>query len=571
VIDEQEEALLGSAARPIVLLRRRGAAALAEAGALAPSVAGGLHELGLMLPSTPVQHLLMALLARPLVMTSGNISEEPIIADVREAHQALGQVADAFLDNNRAIRSRYDDSVLRVIDGRAFFVRRARGYAPVPLKVHRALGQGATGGQEAQKAEGARHAKLQDAKAREGGILAVGPEQKSSFCLMRNHRAFVSQHLGDLEGSSAFAAWHSTLNLYQRLFDLPYDLIACDPHPEYLSTKWARAQPERRIEVQHHHAHIASVLAEELAAQTRTQVGAVIGVAFDGSGYGSDGSIWGGEVLIATLENFERFACLRPCPLPGGKAAITRPERMAYSYLLSLELSEHPGARGLLTDIGPEGLGLLERIVSQRVNSPLTSSMGRLFDAASALAGVCGISSYEGQAAVEFEAALYDPTTGMPSREPEGSDVGPAPRYRFELRQGENMGAGLGLIIEPRPVLASLLDDCAAELPTSIISLRFHEAVASLIVEVCQQARARYGLEDVALGGGVFMNRYLLTRAIALLRAEGFTVLLNRELPANDGCISYGQAIVAAARLARERGEDILVKAVDDATHDATR
>ncbi|MDR1015011.1 MAG: carbamoyltransferase HypF [Coriobacteriales bacterium] len=589
-VDEQEAALLAGTVRPIVLLRRRGtgaedgAGAQAEGGApradrhssplretgtdtgaragasgaepptIAPSVAGTLHELGVMLPSTPVQHLLMAAVATPLVMTSGNISEEPIIACEAAAHDALADVADAFLDNDREVLSRYDDSVVRVVRDRVLFVRRARGYAPLPLQL-------------AQRGTSAH-------------ILAVGPEQKSTFCLVRGEEAFVSQHLGDLENSSSFQAWHSTLALYRRLFDLDYEVLAHDLHPEYLSTKWAHAQGAGCVEVQHHHAHIASVLAE--AAEDGGAGGRVIGIAFDGSGYGEDGTIWGGEALVATLEGFERFAHLRPVPLPGARAAIDCPDRMAWSYLRTLGLAEHPGASALVAGIGPDRLLLLDQVVAGRINSPLTSSMGRLFDAASALAGICTTNSYEGQAAVEMEAALCDPATGRPVADPQGSHA--AERYRFSLsdadtpsqagadeardgaspperEQGGQKPAGPPVLIDPAPVLRALLDDRAALVPPSLVALRFHEAVVQLVVELCKKARSRYGLAVVALSGGVFMNRHLLTRTVPLLEQAGFTVLLNQSLPANDGCISYGQAAVAAARLARRADEGVLLEA----------
>jgi hydrogenase maturation protein HypF len=540
-------------------------------GTIARSVAGNLHELGIMLPSTPLQHLLIAALTTPLVMTSGNLSEEPIIAQEAEAHRLLGGVADAFLDNDREIRSRYDDSVVRVIGRRIHLIRRARGFAPQPLRMPPLP-------QAFQKQHAA--AKPQP------GILAVGPEQKSTFCLVRGTDAFVSQHLGDLESASAFEAWLATLNLYQRLFDLRYHLIACDTHPEYLSTKWARAQDEARIEVQHHHAHIASVLAEHRARRAGTDsadgvmdgklIERVIGIAFDGTGFGQDGTLWGGEALIATLEDFERFAHLRPVPVPGGRAAIEHPDRMAWAYLHELGLTQHPGAALLTAQLGADRLLLLEQMMAANINSPKTSSIGRLFDAVSALLGICATGSYEGQAAVELEAALYDPRTAAPVLD--ANRAAAAERYRFAMTDNaaqepneadEDAGTDAAesrsgdertpaLVFDPTPLLSALLDDYAARVATSLIALRFHEAIIRLIAELCERARRRWGLSTVALGGGVFMNRYLLTHTVPLLESEGFTVLLNRDLPANDGAISYGQAVVAAARLAYLTEEGIL-------------
>jgi hydrogenase maturation protein HypF len=561
-VDDHEAALLGGTERPIVLLERRGWCEQRTTAddPLAPSVAGSLHELGIMLPSTPVQHLLMALVTTPLVMTSGNISEEPVIAQEFEAHELLARVADAFLDNDREILSRYDDSVVRVIGGRTQFVRRARGYAPQPLPFFR------------EKPAG------KEKKVSSPDILAVGPEQKNTFCLVRAQEAFCSQHLGDLENASSFDAWLTTLDLYERIFGLDWRILACDTHPEYLSTKWARAQNETRIETQHHHAHIASVLMEHRAACELTKTGnsdpvdRVIGIAFDGTGYGDDGALWGGEVLIVTAADYERFAHVRYVPLPGGRAAIDHPDRMAWSYLRALGLTEHRGAADLVVGISSDRL-LLDQIIARRINTPNTSSMGRLFDAASALAGVCATSSYEGQAAVELEAALYDPATGKPVADPDRYDA--ARRYRFKLtetpaqneREGfssheqtwkkersDRMNGAAGqtrptCVIDPTPTLSALLDDRLASVPSSYLALRFHEAVVQLTVDLCNRARLHHRLSTVALGGGVFMNRYLVTHIVPLLESEGFTVLLNRELPANDGCISYGQAAIAAARL----------------------
>ncbi|MCL1847389.1 MAG: carbamoyltransferase HypF [Coriobacteriia bacterium] len=524
-VSYREASLLTGSVRPIVLLERKPASQQAP---LAFSVAGNLHELGIMLPATPVQHLLMALVDRPLVMTSGNIREEPIISAEQEAHELLGSVADAFLDNNRAILSRYDDSVVRAISERVFMVRRARGYAPRPIPFP-------FSSHDKDRAD----------------ILATGPEQKATFCLTRGRQAFVSQHLGDLESASAFSAWLKTLGLYQRLFDLTYQVVVSDMHPEYLSTKWARAQQEARMEVQHHHAHIAAVLAEQQAlgaagdAGDSALIGRVIGIAFDGTGFGEDETIWGGEALIASLAGFERFAHLRCVPLVGGPAAIKHPARMAWSYLRSLGLAAHEGAGALVARVGEDRLLLLDQIIAGRINSPLTSSIGRLFDAVSALIGICYESNYEGQAAVELEAALYDPSTGEPVVDP--SPVESAQRYRFELDDAGGQG---DRVFDPTPVLAALLDDLFAGANPALLSLRFHNAVVELIAQLSDAARSQTGLSTVALGGGVFMNRYLLTKVLPLLRSEGFTVLLSRDLPANDGCISYGQAAVAAEQMA---------------------
>jgi hydrogenase maturation protein HypF len=576
-VSEQEAALLSGSIRPIVLLRRRDTARPAR------SVARGLPELGLMLPCTPVQHLLMAELDRPLVMTSGNISEEPILASEDEAHRMLGAVADAFLDNDRAILSRYDDSVVRVVEGQTHMVRRARGYAPRPLPFCRSASQSASLPPSLPVPQASLPSLPQLP-----GIIAAGSEQKNTFCFTRGGDAFVSQHLGDLENASSFAAWLNTLELYQRLFDLNPQVIACDMHPEYLSTKWAHSADLPRIEVQHHHAHIASVLAEHGAlagADARVSSGdeqgeagegretdtrrsaapqehpvlteRVIGVALDGTGYGADGVIWGGEFLIASLVDYERFATLEPVPLPGGRAAIEHPDRMAWSYLHSLGLSGHPGALPLAAHLDKEQTTLLGQIVSKRLLSPLTSSMGRLFDAASALIGTCMTSTYEGQAAVELEAALWEYLDGNDTPTACLHDGSSAVVFREQSSEEQDGAQRSSSADTKHPrfslgvegILSSLLDDIAEGQAPGLISLRFHEAIIRLIVTTCKAAREATGLRTIALSGGVFMNRYLLVHLVPRLESEGFTVLQNRELPANDGCIAYGQAAVAAARL----------------------
>ncbi|MDR2491868.1 MAG: carbamoyltransferase HypF [Coriobacteriales bacterium] len=554
---EQEAALLASVARPIVLLRRSQAG---EAAAqVAPSVAGPLPELGVMLPSTPLQHLLIEASGRPLVMTSGNMSHEPIIADELEAHRRLQFVADAFLDNDRPIRSRYDDSVVRVIAGRTHVIRRARGYAPLPCP-------------------------LPDAAVREGlpAILATGAEQKSSFCVTRGSEAFVSQHLGDLEDADTFSNYRETIGLYTRLFGLSPAVCACDSHPTYQASMWARKSGMPLVEVQHHHAHIAAVMAENAAASATVDPAAaasrVIGIAFDGTGAGDDGAVWGGEVLVASFESFKRFAHLAYLPLPGAQAAITHPDRMAFALLHACGLLDHPGARDLLDHLGPERCTQLAAMIEGGINTPATSSMGRLFDAVSALLGVVRHSTYDGQPAIELEAALH--ADGASSVAPESvAGSGDKRRYRFGLVSGrgervESQVGGRGgerggwldggldgaapVVFDPRPVVQALLDDLLVGFSVARLSRCFHDAVCVLVVDAAAAARRATGLSTVALSGGVFMNRYLVERAVPLLESAGFTVLLHRDLPANDGCIAYGQATVAACRLADRSQHGIL-------------
>jgi hydrogenase maturation protein HypF len=572
-VNEQEEALLLSPARPIVLLQ-----AHEESKTLiAPSVAGILPELGVMLPSTPVQHLLLEAVGVPLVMTSGNLSSEPIIALENEAHSLLAEVADAFLDNNRPIRSRYDDSVVRVIDGRTHMIRRARGYAPLPLALpegdgtilsHSAvaspvlpMGDGVPEGdgtilsheQVSEKALVELPEKLPKQVSEDTPValtspeivLATGAEQKSTFCFVRGSEAFVSQHLGDLESANSFSNYMNTKDLYQTLFALAPQSLVCDKHPEYLASKWARSCGLPVSEVQHHHAHIAAVLAENATTQPRALDKPVIGIAFDGTGYGSDGALWGGEVLLATLAKYERFAHLAYMPLPGGAAAIKHPNRMAYALLKSCKILDHSAAKPLLDALGTEQCALLDQMIEGKLNTPQTSSMGRLFDAVSALLGICTEETYDGQPAIELEAvAQAEKKNELARAAAQERD----PRYYFDVTQAKpSQPLTIPLTIDPKPVVQAILADLTIDTPTPTIARRFHDAICALMVDLAEFARKISGLSTVALSGGVFMNRYLIEHTVPLLEQAGFEVLLHKELPANDGCISYGQAMVARA------------------------
>ena len=509
-VDEAEEAQLTSPARPIVLLRKRPEAVFAK------GLADDLPELGVMLPTTPVQHLLLHECGGMLVMTSGNIHDEPICIDEDAAFSQLGSVADGFLVNNRAIVGRYDDSVVRIINGGAAgdivqFIRRARGYAPLPVS--------------APCPEGASEE-----------LLAVGPEQKSTLTYARSGKAFVSQHIGDLESAAVFDAWNETRKRYADLLRFDPKRVVCDYHPEYLSTKWALEQGIPITRVQHHHAHILSVMGEN------NLEGPVCGFAFDGTGYGLDGAIWGGEVLLCNLQAYERFVNFAYIPLPGGAAAIKDPARIAYGALWSFDLLDHDAARSFVEQHVPNA-PVFQQMIEKGLNTPETSSVGRLFDAASALLGVCTAPRYEGEAAILLEAAAHKAQTeagGMPLEDD---------RYRVEFIKNtatENSTAAdtSVLLMDAAPVFAALLDDVQAGVPVSVIAARFHGAFVSAIADVAELVRATYGIEVMALSGGVFMNRYLLERTLARLQQRGFTVALNKELPPNDASISYGQAVL---------------------------
>ncbi len=471
-LDETEEALLTGPRRPIVLARRRPGAPLADA------VAPGDRALGLMLPYTPLHHLLVT---EPLVMTSGNVSDEPIAHQDDDALERLGGIADAFLLHDRPIRTRTDDSVVRVFRGRPLPLRRSRGYVPEPVPIPKGR-----------------------------AVLACGAELKNTFCLAHDGRAFVSHHIGDLENYETLRAYEEGIAHFRRLFGIAPELLAYDPHPEYLSTKYALDQDLPAVAVQHHHAHIASCLADNGAS------GPVIGVAFDGTGFGTDGTLWGGEFLIADLHGFERAGHLEPVPMPGGAAAIREPWRMAAAYGVPDSL---PVARR------PEW-PTVSSMARRRVNAPLTSSMGRLFDAVAAALGIRDRVNYEGQAAIELE-QLADPSERA--------------SYKTSF-QGEKPFTVAGA-----DLINAVVADIDANVPAPVIAARFHNGVAALIVDAASRLRDTTDLKTVALSGGVFQNMFLLERAVSGLEAAGFEVLTHHRVPPNDAGISLGQAAVAAS------------------------
>ena len=480
-VDEAAAALLTSPARPVVLLPRRPGAAVA------PAAAPGNRSLGVMLPYTPLHHLLVRTVARPLVLTSGNVSDEPIAYHDDDALERLSPIADAFLTHDRAIHIRTDDSVARTFRARPMLIRRSRGFVPEPVTASAGFPR---------------------------PVLACGAELKNTFCLAKGRHAFLSHHIGDLENAETLRSFTEGIEHFRRLFDIEPSVVAHDLHPEYLSTKYALDLDGVDLQpVQHHHAHIASCLADNGAD------GPVIGVAFDGTGYGSDGTIWGGEFLVAGLAGFERAGHLAPVPMPGGAAAIRQPWRMAAAYLDRDDLD--------VARRNADRWAQVTAMAARGVNAPLTSSAGRLFDAAAALLGVRDTINYEGQAAIELE-QLADPaeTAAYPAAVVAGDP--------FQIR-----GADL---------LTALLSDLTAGVRAPVIAARFHHGVAAAVEAGCVLLRERRGLDTVALSGGVFQNVLLLHATAARLEARGFRVLTHSRVPCNDGGISLGQAVIAAAR-----------------------
>ncbi|MFN2490876.1 MAG: carbamoyltransferase HypF [Actinomycetota bacterium] len=484
-----ETATLASRRRPIVLVQRR------RGAPIAPSVAPGNRQLGIMLPYTPLHHLLMRRFRRPIVLTSGNLSDEPIAYRDEDALERLAGIADAFLVHDREIHVRCDDSVVRVIDGDDYPLRRARGYAPEPLTVRPAFIR---------------------------PVLAAGPELKHTFCLGVGERAILSHHIGDLETWEAMSAFMEGVEHFKRVFDVEPEVVAHDLHPEYLSTKWAQSlDGVERSPVQHHHAHIASCLVDNRRADR------VIGLALDGTGFGDDGAIWGCEVLACDLTGYKRVAHLRYVPLAGGAAAVREPWRMAATYL---DAAFGERARTLDLDFvrrtGQRWAPILS-LARTGTNAPPTSSAGRLFDAAAALCGVRERVSYEGQAAAELE-QLADPKVTF--------------GYHCTLRGDELDGVEL---------VAALAEDRARGTSPAEAAAAFHNGLAAALVSACENVRAGTGLSTVALSGGTWQNLLLLRRTRMGLRAGGFEVLIHHRVPPNDGGISLGQAAIANACIER--------------------
>jgi len=503
VLGDAERVLLTGPVRPIVLLRRR-AGARDQPEAVAP----GSPDLGFVLPYTPLHHLLLGLPGDPpgprlLVMTSGNRSGEPIVTDDAEALERLASLADAWLSHDRPIQVPCDDSVVRVCDGEQLTLRRSRGYAPLPVALPLPVRP----------------------------ALAVGGDLKNAFCLGRDRHAWLSAHIGDMDDLDTQHAFERAERHLESVTGVRPALLAADRHPGYRSGQWAQRNRDGRplVRVQHHHAHIASAMAEHGLTGSRP----VIGVAFDGTGYGDDGAVWGGEVLLADYDGYQRFARLGYAPLPGGDAAVRRPYRMALAHLYAAGIpwtADLPCVQSCPT----EEMRLLATQLERDLNCVPTSSAGRLFDAVSSLAGVCHLAGYEAQAAIELEAAALRA----------GPDHGPG--YAFALGSAPPGGPDQALVADPAPVLAAVVADLRAGASPELIAARFHRAVAELVCRCCVLAAERHGLDTAVLTGGVFGNALLSSACATALTRDGLTVLRHRRVPPNDGGLALGQLMVAA-------------------------
>jgi hydrogenase maturation protein HypF len=493
VLGEAEARLLTSVERPIVILDRKAESTVSR------EVAPNQETLGVMLPYTPLHELLIERAPSfpdALVMTSGNVSEEPIATRNDEALERLGSIADGFLMHDRGIQTRCDDSVVRAFEGDIYHLRRSRGYAPYPVPL----------------------------AGDSSPLLATGGEMKNTFCLTKGKYAFMSHHIGELENFETLSAFEEGIAHYEKLFRIEPGSIAYDLHPDYLATRYAlhRSQAEGipAIGVQHHHAHIAACMAENGMDESQR----VIGLAFDGTGYGDDGTIWGGEVLLSDYRNYERAFYLATAPMPGGDLAVRQPWRLALGWLKAAGMAwedDLPPVRGSTAEVR----SVIAKQIEQGINAPQTSSLGRLFDAVSAMIGCRMDVNYEAQAAIELESII--------DREEPGA-------YEFGVQDNK---------IDPLPVVRSVVADFRAGVSNDVISARFHNGVADMTEQVCLKARERYDVDTVALSGGVWQNMYLLAATVGRLRKLNFRVLIHRVVPANDGGLALGQAVIALHRL----------------------
>lgn len=510
IVNAKEKELLTSSAAPIVLLQA------SDKKQLASSVALGQNTLGFMLPYTPLHHLILRRMNRPIVLTSGNIADEPQCIDNDEAREKLGTIADYFLFHNREIINRVDDSVVRVLGDKVQTIRRARGYAPASISLP---------------------AGFQNVPP----ILAMGSELKNTFCLLREGEAILSQHLGDLENAAAFNTYQDTLNLYLNLFEHQPEIIAIDKHPEYLSSKlgkeFADTNQIKIYPVQHHHAHIAACMAEN---EIPLDSPPVLGIALDGLGYGDDGTLWGGEFLLADYRKFKRLATFKPVAMIGGEQAIYQPWRNTYAQLLAANLwddcEEKYTDLEIFKFLKNKPLKLLNQLIEKGINSPPASSVGRLFDAVAAAIGIyrdeC---SYEGQAAIAME-AIVDVSSLNNDKE--------TLIYPFNFSFSDSI-----YCIDPRPMWQALLNDLQQQITQPVMAAKFHKGLANAIVEMVKYLSPENLISQVALTGGVFQNCILLEQVTKQLQTLGIKVLTHSLVPANDGGLSLGQAVIAAAQL----------------------
>jgi hydrogenase maturation protein HypF len=487
-VDNEEEHLLASIRRPIVLLRKK------TPNLISDQVAPRNNYFGVMLPYTPLHYLLLKQDLTALVMTSGNMSEEPIAIDNDDAFKRLAAIADYFLIHDRDIYLRSDDSIVRHIAGAERFIRRSRGFVPIPIFL----------------------------KNEVPPILACGAELKNTICVTKQDKAFLSQHIGDLENIATYDFFNLTVNHLKRILGINPEIIACDMHPDYLSTQFAEAQATiPNIQVQHHHAHIVSCMAEHKIE------GAVIGLSFDGTGYGTDGALWGGEILITEAHDFKRAGHLAYIAMPGSTAAIKEPWRMAISYLQDAYGADfYKLDLPILRDLESESLAVISEMITKGINSPLTSSLGRLFDGVAAICGIRSRVNFEGQAAMELEMLAGGSAESL---------------YDYEWEKGNI------LRIPPAPIIRGVVADIQNRVPLSEIGAKFHRTLICLFSDLCNVIRKESGLNRVVLSGGCFQNATLLSGMIRALLDNKFEVFTHEQVPTNDGGIALGQAVVAAA------------------------
>ncbi len=490
-VKENEKALLQSIERPIVLLKKKQGAPLSE------WVSPYNRYYGVMLPSTPLHFLLLKNSFRALVMTSGNMSEEPIASDNEDAFSRLDNIADYFLIHNRDILVRCDDSIINLTSGKPNIIRRSRGYVPVPVFL----------------------------KNKIPSVLGCGAELKNSICITKDNRAFLSQHIGDLENRLTYESFEQTIEHMKRILDIKPEVIACDLHPDYLSTGYALKQQNLPvIKVQHHHAHIAGCMAENKID------GQVIGLSFDGTGYGTDETIWGGEILISELDRFIRTASISPAAMPGSAAAVKEPWRMGISYLHKAYGDDLVNLDIPLLNIVPEkDVKIITEMISKNINSPLTTSLGRLFDGVSAICGIRTHVHNEGQAAMELEMTAAGDAEGF---------------YEYDWITDNDIH-----FVNPDKIIKGVVEDLIKKINPGVISAKFHETLVRLYTELCMKISDDTGLDRVALSGGVFQNRIFTKGLAESLEKNSLKVYTHRLVPANDGGISLGQAAVAACSI----------------------